>query len=288
MPALKRFLSEVKQGFVPQTLWQYEEVGHTQEAKKELIEYVDFENTENVFNTVKPTRLIQRILQIASESSSNDIILDFFSGSASTAHATFKQNHEDNGTRNFILVQLPEPLPKPETKIRTIADIGKERLYQVINKIQDDDRAQQTLVNDHELPEDLGFRVFKLRESNYRQWKGVDEKDGEAYADQMSFFTDLLTPGWTPEDIIWEVSLKEGYSLSSLIENLSELTDNQVWRVTDPDRDQSFYLCLDDVLKEGTLQAMRLNKEDLFVCRDAALTDEIAVNLALQCKLKIL
>jgi len=288
MPALKRFLSEVKQGFVPQTLWQYEEVGHTQEAKKELIEYVGFENTENVFNTVKPTRLIQRILQIASEPLSNDIILDFFSGSASTAHAIFKQNHEDNGTRNFILVQLPEPLPKPETKIRTIADIGKERLYQVINKIQNEDRTQQTLVNDHELPEDLGFRVFKLGESNYRQWKGVGEKDGEAYADQMNLFTDLLTPGWTPEDVIWEVALKEGYSLSSIIENLSEITHNQVWRVTDSDRGQSFYICLDGVMKEETIPAMRLNKEDLFICRDAALTDEMAVNLALQCKLKIL
>ncbi len=288
MPRLKRFLKEVKQGIVPQTLWSYDEAGHTQEAKKELIEYVEFENTENVLDTLKPTRLIQRILRIASEASSNDIILDFFSGSASTAHAIFKQNHEDAGTRNFILVQLPEPLPKPEAKLCTIADIGKERLYQVISKIQNEDGAQQTLINDHELLEDLGFRVFKLGESNYRQWKGVDEKDDEAYAEQMSLFTDLLKPGWVPEDVIWEVALKEGYSLSSLIENLSGITDNQVWRITDPDRGQSFYICLDDVLKEETIQAMRLNKEDLFVCRDAALTDEMAVNLALQCKLKIL
>lgn len=288
MPRLKRFLSEVKQGIVPQTLWSYEEVGHTQEAKKELIEYVEFENTENVLDTLKPTRLIQRILQVASEESSNDIVLDFFSGSAPTAHAVFKQNHEDNGTRNFILVQLPEPLPRPEAKLRTIADIGKERLYQVISKIQNEDGAQQTLINDHELPEDLGFRVFKLGESNYRQWEGVGEKDSEAYAEQMSLFTDLLKPGWVPEDVIWEVALKEGYSLSSLIENLSEITGNQVWQITDPNRGQSFYICLDDVLKEETIQAMRLNKEDFFVCRDAALTDEMAVNLALQCKLKIL
>jgi hypothetical protein len=104
----------------------------------------------------------------------------------------------------------------------------------------------------------------------------------------MSLFTDLLKPGWVPEDVIWEVALKEGYGLSSLIENLSEITGNQVWQITDPDRGQSFYICLDDVLKEETILAMRLNKEDLFVCRDAALTDEMAVNLVLQCKLKIL
>jgi len=288
MPRLKRFLSEVKQGIVPQTLWLYEEVGHTQEAKKELLKYVNFENTDNVLDTVKPARLIQRILKLSTESMGSDIVLDFFAGSAPTAHAVLKQNHEDNGTRNFILVQLPEPLPKPETKLRTIADIGKERLYQVIDKIQNEDGAQQTLVNDHELPEDLGFRVFKLGESNYRQWDGVDERDGEAYADQMSLYTDLLKPGWIPEEVIWEVALKEGYSLSSLIEVLSEITGNQVWRLTDPDRGQSFYICLDDILKEETIQAMRLNKEDLFICRDAALTDEMAVNLALQCKLKIL
>lgn len=95
MPRLKRFLSEVKQGRVPQTIWPYAEVGHTQDAKKSLLKYVQFEHTENVLNSVKPVELLQRVLQLTSKPNDNDIVLDFFSGSATTAHAVLKQNAED-------------------------------------------------------------------------------------------------------------------------------------------------------------------------------------------------
>jgi adenine-specific DNA-methyltransferase len=81
MPALKRFLSEVKQGLVPETLWPYSEVGHTQEAKQELLDVVRFERTEDVLNTVKPTRLIRRILQIGTKGGADELVMDFFAGS---------------------------------------------------------------------------------------------------------------------------------------------------------------------------------------------------------------
>jgi len=99
-------------------------------------------------------------------------------------------------------------------------------------------------------------------------------------------FTDGLLLGWKREDVIWEVALKEGYNLSSTVQPLQEIKNNQVFRVTDPDREQSFCICLDDKLNAETAKALKLGKEDLFVCRDAALTDEQAANLALQCKLK--
>ncbi len=113
-PRLKRFLSDVKQGRVPQTFWPYSEVGHTQDAKKELMEYVDFENADNVLDTVKPVALIRRMLQLSTRATDEDIVLDFFGGSGSTGHAVVAQNAEDGGNRRFVLVQLPEPLPKPE------------------------------------------------------------------------------------------------------------------------------------------------------------------------------
>jgi len=106
MPRLKRFLSEVKPGIVPQTLWPYGEVGHTQEAKQELLSVVHFERTEDVLNTVKPTRLIRRILQIGTSRASNDVVMDFFAGSGTTAEAVIRQNREDSGTRRFILVEM--------------------------------------------------------------------------------------------------------------------------------------------------------------------------------------
>lgn len=104
MPRLKRFLSEVKQGVVPQTLWFYSEVGHTQDAKKELLAVCDFEDSASVFITPKPTRLIQRILEIASDKDS--IILDSFAGSGTTGHSVMKLNKEDGGNRRFILVEM--------------------------------------------------------------------------------------------------------------------------------------------------------------------------------------
>jgi adenine-specific DNA-methyltransferase len=136
VPAIKRFLSEVKEGRVPQTLWSYKEVGHTQEAKKELLEFVGFDNTDNVLDTVKPTRLLRRILQIATPAQGSDLVMDFFAGSAPTAHAVLLQNREDGGNRRFMTVQLPEALPVPEARLKTIADIGRDRIRCVIAKLQ--------------------------------------------------------------------------------------------------------------------------------------------------------
>ena len=106
MPRLKRFLAEVKKGVVPQTLWLHTDVGNTQEAKKELVSTLQFERSEDVFNTVKPSRLIRRILQIASDPDS--IVLDSFAGSGTTAHAVLAQNREDGGNRRFILVECED------------------------------------------------------------------------------------------------------------------------------------------------------------------------------------
>ena len=104
IPQIKRFLSEVKQGVVPQTMWFYNEVGHTQEAKKEMLAICDFEDSESVFITPKPTRLIDRILKISTDKDS--LILDSFAGSGTTGHAVLAQNAADNGNRRFILVEM--------------------------------------------------------------------------------------------------------------------------------------------------------------------------------------
>lgn len=108
MPRMKRFLSEVKQGIVPQTLWPYSEVGHTQDAKKELLSLVDFEDSASVFITPKPTRLLQRIIQIATDKDS--LVMDSFAGSGTTGHAVLAQNKADSGSRRFILVEMDKEI----------------------------------------------------------------------------------------------------------------------------------------------------------------------------------
>ena len=121
VPAIKRFLSEVKQGVVPQTLWPYTEVGHTQDAKKEVLAILDFERSEDVFITPKPVALVERVLQLATDP--NSIVLDSFAGSGTTAHAVLKLNAQDGGTRRFILV---ETMDYAET-------ITAERVRRVMN-----------------------------------------------------------------------------------------------------------------------------------------------------------
>jgi len=121
IPQFKRFLTDVKDGVVPQTMWFYKDVGHTQEAKKELLELVDFDTSDDVFITPKPTRLIQRILQIATAKDS--IVLDSFAGSGTTGHAVLKQNAEDGGKRRFILVEMDDNIARTVTaeRVRRVA-----------------------------------------------------------------------------------------------------------------------------------------------------------------------
>ncbi len=134
IPQIKRFLSEVKQGVVPQTLWPYTEVGHTQEAKQELVGMVEFEDSASVFITPKPTRLIKRILEISTDKDS--LILDSFAGSGTTGHAVLSQNVEDGGNRKFILVEMEANICRTVTTQRLAKAIngyfpikaGKERV----------------------------------------------------------------------------------------------------------------------------------------------------------------
>ncbi|AWK85406.1 site-specific DNA-methyltransferase [Azospirillum thermophilum] len=108
MPRQKRFLSEVKQGIVPQTVWRYEDVGHTQDAKRELLSIVPYKRTEDVLNTVKPTKLISRICNVTDNPSKNGLIVDFFAGSGSTAHGIIRTNHEDGGFRKFFIIEVSD------------------------------------------------------------------------------------------------------------------------------------------------------------------------------------
>ena len=121
VPRLKRFLSEVKEGLVPQTIWPHQEVGNTQEAKKEVVKLLP--EAAEVFSTPKPTRLIHRILEIATSPNSADIVLDSFAGSGTTGHAVLQQNQEDGGNRRFILVELEAQIAR---------EITAERLRRVI------------------------------------------------------------------------------------------------------------------------------------------------------------
>ena len=201
VPAIKRFLSEVKDGRVPQTLWTYEEVGHTQEAKKELIATVDFPNSDVVFDTPKPTRLLRRILQLATSPEGNDLVLDFFAGTGSTMDAVYQQNAEDGGKRRCILVQLPEPLAGGEVAGWTsIADITRARLVGAGKRHRDANPM---------FSGDIGFRTFKLDTSNIRAWN----PNASDLASSLLANLEHIEHGRSENDVLYEVLIKLGLDL---------------------------------------------------------------------------
>ena len=295
-PFLKRYLSEVRAGVSCPTI--VDDCGFSSDSAKEVEELFE---RRGVFEFPKPLALMRRILQLSTGKESGHIILDLFAGSCTLAQAVLELNHEDDGNRRFIMVQLPEPTPEDsfarESGYETIADIGKERIRRVIAQMQRE-REGQLPLETRETPEDLGFKVFKLAPSNYRLWRGVGEDTPDAYAEQMELFADPLVDGWTAENVIYEVALKEGYGLNCRIAPLpvpppqaGEGGDRRapgggIYRVTDPDKEQSFTICLDNAIGLENLSALNLEKDDLFICRDVALDDEAAANLALQCRLK--
>jgi len=200
VPAYKRFLNEV-QGVVAQTIWLWNEVGHNDEAKKEVQNL--FPDSPDVFQTPKPTRLIRKILTLSTNAESEDIVLDFFAGSGTTGHAVLDQNASDDGNRRVILVQLPEPTDRKDYP--NISDIAKERLRRAGKKVREKNPM---------FAGDLGFRVFKLASTNIREW----DPDRDDLPKTLQESVAHLKTDRTEADILFEVLLKLGLDLTVPIE----------------------------------------------------------------------
>ncbi|MEO3108051.1 site-specific DNA-methyltransferase [Escherichia coli] len=201
VPSIKRFLTEVQDGVVPTTWWSYKECGHNQEAKQELKKLMEGESV--FFDTPKPLRLLDRILHLATTNDKNSIILDFFAGSGTTAHATLNKNIADSGSRRYIAVQLPEKID--DEKYHTISELTKERLRRAGKKVREDNP---------EWTGDVGFRVFKLDTSNIRPW----EATAETLSEQIDAYVSPILEGRSEEDLLTELMLKRGIDLSVNIE----------------------------------------------------------------------
>lgn len=202
VPALKLFLSDVRDGLIPHDWWPFEVAGHTDEAKKELDALFD---SNAPFDTPKPTRLIARMCRVGNVQS-GDIVLDFFAGSGTTGHAIQALNNETGENYRFFLVQLPEPTERKD--FPTIAEITKQRLRRARNKIQE---------NNSLLSGDLGFRVFKLDTSNINAWEPNRDDLDQTLLDHLEH----IKHGRSEADILYELLLKVGLDLCVLIEERS-------------------------------------------------------------------
>lgn len=287
VPRLKRFLSEVQDGMVPISIWPYTEVGHNQEGRQELKKLFD---GNGYFDGPKPIRLLSRILQIAN-AREGSIILDFFSGSGTTAHAVMQLNAEDGGQRQHIQVQLPEPTDAKSEAYKagytTIAEIGKERIRRAGKKIVSEleaaikaleARAVRTEEEEQELKDkqerlaklDIGFKVFKLDSSNINAWDG----DPERMQENLLSAAENIKPDRTEADVLYEVLLKYGLDLTLPIEERT-IAKCTVYNVGMG----ALFLCLAEQITNAVAEGIGQWKEELepetcrVIFRDNGFTD---------------
>ena len=265
VPRLKRFLSEVQQGMTPTSILFYKEVGHSQEGRQELKRLFD---DKGYFDGPKPIRLLKHLLTI-SNTQSDEIILDFFSGSATTAHAVMQLNAEDGGNRKFIMVQLPEACDEKseayKAGYKNICEIGKERIRRAGKKIKEE--SPLTTAN-----LDTGFRVLKLDSSNMRD---VFYKPEELTQMSMLDTQDNIKPDRSAEDLLFQVMLDMGAPLSAKIEQ-NTVCGKQVFTVAD----NYLMACFEDNLAEDVITAIAKQQPLYAVFRDSSFTtDSVAKNV---------
>ena len=256
LPFKKRFLSEVQKGVVPVTWWDYEFAGSNRNAKLEIRQLFD---GDAPFDTPKPSSLVTRMLNIATGTDTEDIILDFFAGSGTTAHAVLDLNMRDGGNRRFIAVQLPEPTGRSD--YRTISDIMKERVRRVIEKFNAEDSGKLDLAGG--LKPNRGFRVFKLAESNLKPWNAEASKDASGLAEQLELHIDHIREARTDVDILYELLLKSGFQLTTPVETKT-LAGKTVYSVAGG----ALMICLERALTLELIRAVADMKPERVVCLD--------------------
>jgi adenine-specific DNA-methyltransferase len=276
----KLWLSDQKEkGLVPSNF--IEEFENRQSA-------AELKNLSIVFDYAKPSGLIKYLISI-STSESDALILDFFAGSGSTAHAVLDINKKDSSRLKFILVQLPEPCETDgesyKAGFETIAEIAKERVRRVIKKIKDEEATRHPDAFDADKPtSDLGFKVFKLSESNFKTWNpSVTPGDTAALEHQLEMHIDHIRPGRSQDDILYEVLLKSGFPLSTKIETLT-LAGKTVYSIAEG----GMFICLERNLTQELIKAIADKKPMRVVCLDEGFTgnDQLKTNAVQTMKAK--
>lgn len=259
MPRLKRFLCDVQQGMTATTIWKYTEVGHNQEGRQELKKLFD---NKGYFDGPKPLRLISRILTIANLSA-NSIILDFFSGSATTAHAVMQLNAEDGGKRKYIMVQLPEETPEDsearKAGYNTLPEIAKERIRRAGKKIKEESPLTTADL-------DTGFRVFRLEEGNYEDVK-LSPKDYNQ--DDLDLFLNNIKTDRNDLDLLFGCMLDWGVQLS--LPMTQEVVDGKtIYTVNDGD----LVACFAENVSEDVVKAMAEKMPLRVIFRDSCFAQD--------------
>lgn len=270
VPRIKTYLNAKERGLTPESLLFAKDVSTNEKAKNDLKELFD---GVAVFDTPKPMELIKHFVIISSKS--EDIVLDFFSGSAVTAHAVMQLNAEDGGTRKFIMVQLPEVTDENseanKAGYKTICDIGKERICRAGKKIKDELVAKQQenglfIKQEEEQTLDIGFRVLKLDSSNMQD---IYYSPVEYNQNDLFLKTESIKPDRTSEDLLFQVMLELGATLDCKIEQM-EIKDKTIYNVAN----NYLIACFDNEIDDSVVTAIAKMQPQYAVFRDSSMADD--------------
>lgn len=215
---------------------------------------------DQIFDSPKPVELISKCIGIGADD--NAIVLDFFAGSGTTAQSVIESNKQEGFSRKFILVQLPEPTGR--TDYPTIAEITKERVRRVISARKLEDAPKEGELINEVTPElDLGFRVFKLSDSNFKPWDAEVKHQNGALVQQLELYIDHIKENRTNQDLLFEILLKRGFPLTTPVEVLN-LVGKQVYGVAG----NMMLVCLERDLNLDLIRAMADVTPECVVCLD--------------------
>ena len=273
VPRIKRFLTDLKHdGMAPTSILFYKDVGHSQEGSKEVTAL--FEG-KGYFDGPKPVRLLERLITLANLNDES-IVLDFFSGSATTAHALMKRNADKGTHARFILVQLPEETDSARDAAKagysTICEIGKERIRRAGAKIAaevEESNAQLKLGEEPKRVPDIGFRVLKIDSSNFED---VQRTPDSLFQDALFSLADNVKPNRTPEDILFQLFPKLEIPYTARIDKF-DICGKTVYSVDD----DTLVACFDREVPEDVVRAMAEREPAWAVLRDASFTGDDAL-----------
>ena len=218
-----------------------------------------------IFDYSKPYQLIRNILLFGSDY--NDIILDFFAGSGTTAHAVMTLNAEDGGNRNFIMTQLPELTPEDseayKAGFKDITEIGEERIRRASKKILEENKGKEGF---DAKKFDKGFRVFKLDKSNFSVWDGSSSGDIQK---KLELHVDNTDPKSKEEDILYEVLVKAGFELTEKVDEI-KIDNKKVYSI----QNGQLIICLDKNLDKDFVKSLAEKKPKQFICLNSSFKDD--------------
>lgn len=257
VPRQKVFINEIESGLTPHTLWGADEVGTTDSAKRELNTLFD---NVSVFDTPKPAKLLERMIHIAN--CEGEIVLDFFSGSCPIAEAAFRQSSILDKPIQYIAVQLPEKVAEDSEVFshgyKTIADVGKERIRRVLNV--SGNRQDELDLQDSSC---TGFKVFKLDQSNFKQWHSLPAMSEDAVVEQLEMHVNHVDDLATQEEILYELLVKSGFELTETIEEL-EFFGKTVFSIAEG----ALMICLEEEITSELIDEVADAEPMQFICLD--------------------